>query len=326
MRKKTKDYVPNPDFLNKFPAGKSGNQVNGLGEDKVRAASPFFWHKPQLQEFGDLQEAVINYHRKAPAIAAAYSSGPHRGPSLVELANKKSILSAEQATQSVKQFVLKNEGDLVGIAAMDSQWVYEGFEIDDAWVIIIGVAMDHAHLNQAPASLENPTAGVEVAEKYNTASRSCRKLVNHILSLGYEAKAYPGPFATALNMIPAALAAGLGELGKHGSMINRQYGSSFRLSAVTTNLSMIADKPDNFGVDDFCMRCQVCSNACPPDAINSEKQLVRGIEKWYVDFDKCIPYFGETLACGICIARCPWSTPDRAPKLAEKWTLRLSKV
>ena len=162
--------------------------------------------------------------------------------------------------------------------------------------------------------------------KYNTASSSCRKLVNHILSLGYEAKAYPGPFATALNMMPAALAAGLGELGKHGSMINRQYGSSFRLSAVTTNLSMIADKPDNFGADDFCMRCQVCSNACPPDAINSEKQLVRGIEKWYVDFDKCIPYFGETLACGICIARCPWSTPDRAPKLAEKWTLRLSKV
>jgi epoxyqueuosine reductase QueG len=66
----------------------------------------------------------------------------------------------------------------------------------------------------------------------------------------------------------------------------------------------------------------VCRNACPPDAIGDVKQLVRGVEKWYVDFDKCIPYFDETYGCGICIAVCPWSTPGRAPKLAERWAQR----
>jgi len=80
-----------------------------------------------------------------------------------------------------------------------------------------------------------------------------------------------------------------------------------------------------FGADWFCGRCQVCTNACPPDAIFSAKQMVRGVRKWYVDFDKCIPYFGDTLACGICIARCPWSTPERAPRLAERFAKRVNR-
>jgi ferredoxin len=69
----------------------------------------------------------------------------------------------------------------------------------------------------------------------------------------------------------------------------------------------------------------VCSDACPPGAIFDVKQLVRGVEKWYVDFDKCIPYFGEALACGICIAKCPYSTPGAAPRLAEKMLRRRQK-
>jgi epoxyqueuosine reductase QueG len=45
------------------------------------------------------------------------------------------------------------------------------------------------------------------------------------------------------NLIPAALACGFGELGKHGSIINRDYGSSFRLSAVLTDLPFVPDAP-----------------------------------------------------------------------------------
>ena len=119
--------------------------------------------------------------------------------------------------------------------------------------------------------------------------------------------------------------AGLGQLGKHGQMINRSYGSSFRLSAVSTNLPLIADAPDEFGSDDFCTSCKVCSQACPPGAIYDVKQMVRGVEKWYVDFDKCIPYFGEALDCGICIAKCPHSTPGAAPRLAERMLARRSR-
>ena len=80
----------------------------------------------------------------------------------------------------------------------------------------------------------------------------------------------------------------------------------------------MADRRDVFGVDDFCTHCQVCTRACPPDAIFEDKQWVRGTKKWYVNFDKRIPYFTETFACGICLAMCPWSLPDVAPRLAAK--------
>jgi Fe-S-cluster-containing dehydrogenase component len=66
----------------------------------------------------------------------------------------------------------------------------------------------------------------------------------------------------------------------------------------------------------------ICEQACPVDAIYPSKQLVRGIEKWYVDFDKCIPFFTGHRGCGICIAECPWSRPGVGPNLAEKMLKR----
>jgi epoxyqueuosine reductase len=127
-------------------------------------------------------------------------------------------------------------------------------------------------------------------------------------------------------MIPAAVAAGLGELGKPGSLINRPLGASFRLSAVSTDMLLLADAPDVFGADDLCHNCRICTDACPPDAIAEDKQLVRGDEKWYVDFDLRIPYFAETKGCAICIARCPWSRPGIADNLVVKMAKRRERL
>ncbi|MCZ6765274.1 MAG: hypothetical protein O7C63_10105 [Alphaproteobacteria bacterium] len=226
---KEDQYRPNPIFTAHFPET-SGNQVNGLGETKIRQASPFFWHPHDRHEFGELQTAVIDYHRRAEGIREHYSSDAPRGPKPIAQVERRVEKSANHWTQSVKAFSLDNEGDLVGITAMDPLYVYEGYEIDEPWVIIVGVSMDHAELNKAPASIDVPVAGVEVARQYNRAARVCRELANFILAQGYRAKAWPGPFAGALSMIPAAIDAGLGELGKHGSLINNQNNRHFRAS------------------------------------------------------------------------------------------------
>lgn len=298
----------------------SGNTVNGLGEKQQRQASPFFWHPPEKQTHGELQKLVTDYQHNSPEVSQHFSPTPPggRGPKPIAQAEHVEQGTDQEFTRLIKSYALENEADVVGIARMSPDFVYDGYNINHPWVILVGVAMDYEELNQAPPSFENPSAAVEVAKEYNRASRACRTLSNYILSKGYAAKAWPGPYASALNMLPAAIAAGLGELGKHGSLINRQLGSRFRLSAVTTNMPLIADKPDNFGIDDYCSRCQACTNACPPDAIYSDKQWVRGEEKWYVDFDKCIPYFGETLGCAVCIVTCPWSIPGVADKLLSK--------
>ena len=85
-----------------------------------------------------------------------------------------------------------------------------------------------------------------------------------------------------------------------------------------TNLPLTADAPVDIGVDDLCLGCRRCTIDCPPDAIADAKQTVRGIHKWYVDFDKCVPYFVKTQGCGICLEVCPWTEPGRGPALSEK--------
>ena len=167
----------------------------------------------------------------------------------------------------MKAFALTHEGDLVGVAAMDPLYIYEGYELTHPWVIVIGVSMEHGELDHLPPSLENTSNPVEVARQYSRAARACRELNNFILSQGYEAKAWQGPFASALDMMPAAIQAGLGTLPKHGSLINEEFGSSFQLSAVTTDMPLVADTPKDIGAEDFCANCQVCVKACPPGAI-----------------------------------------------------------
>ena len=88
-------------------------------------------------------------------------------------------------------------------------------------------------------------------------------------------------------------------------------------------MPLVATAPDRFGADEFCGTCQICTRECPPDAIAEDKQMVRGVERWYVDFDKCIPYFAESASRGICIAVCPWTRPDVRPKLLATMARRL---
>ena len=327
MGKNTKPFEPKAQFTDLFP-DVSGNTINGLGETKKHRPRPFFWHPPDRQTHGALQKAVTDYHRQSAAIRKEFSPSPPggRGPKLVQQSACGTERTADEWSQLVKNFALENESDLVGITAIEPMYVYEGYEINEPWVITIGVTMDYAELSQAPPTFDNPATAVVVAKEYNRAARACRVLANFILSNGYHAKAYQGPYATALNMIPAALASGFGELGKHGSIINREFGSAIRLSAVTTNMPLITDSRDEFGADDYCMRCKACSNACPPGAISDEKQMVRGEMKWYVDFDKCIPYFGEALGCAICLPVCPWSRPGNAGKIIESLRKRSEKT
>ena len=243
------------------------------GEAAFRPASPFFWHPPDRQTHGALQKEVTDYHRRSDAVRREFSPTPPggRGPKPVAQSAHAVIRDPQDWASEIKRFSLQNESDLVGITDVKPDYIYEGYAIEQPWVITIGVAMDYQELSQAPPTFENPATAVVVAKEYNRASRACRKLANHILAQGYYAKAYQGPYASALNMIPAALDSGFGELGKHGSIINRELGSSFRLSAVTTDMPLVADVKDEFGADEYCMHCKACSNGCPPGAIADEK-------------------------------------------------------
>ena len=320
-RRETKgEFVSRPEVVAALPEI-TGNAINGLDERAVRRATAVMWHDPNIIAHGVLQTWFQSQDKSSGAREARVRIKAFTQQPPPDIAPARPDWSAEEWTRRVKEAALSREADLVGIARMNQDWLFEGFEASYLWIVVLVVAMDHANLSAAPSEQSE----TEVMEQYGRGTRAAYKLAGWMRENGWNAHPHGGPEAGPVLMIPAAIEAGLGELGKHGSMINREYGSSFRLACVMTDIPLIADRPDIFGADDFCTGCRLCTDACPVDAIYSEKQLVRGDTKWYVDFDKCIRYFVEHRGCAVCLPICPWSRPGVAPRLAEKMTRRIGR-
>jgi epoxyqueuosine reductase QueG len=261
-------------------------------------------------ELGDerLVEATNRYAELDMTVAPTLFLEFHGGPEEV-------VAQAADVERVARE---AGAGD-IGIALMRPEYVFEGHEAPpQRWMIVIAVAQDYDAMRAAPSS----RTLVEVTRGYARGTRIAKTLANWLRAQGHDALPYGGPMAGSFLLIPAAIEAGLGELGKHGSMIHREFGSNFRLACVLTDVPLVADGRDDFGSDDFCASCRVCADACPPDAIAPAKTLVRGEQRWYVDFDKCLPYFNESMGCAICLAVCPFSRPEIGPRLVEKLAKR----
>lgn len=319
-RKKKAEFVSSPEVLAHLP-DVSGNTVNGLGENVVRRPKPVMWHDPDTFPHGDLQRWFKVQYKPAASAEYRRQSVAYTEQQPPDIAPKRPDWSAEEWTEKVKKVALSQGADLVGIARMNQDWVFEGYEATYRWIAVLAVEMDYDNISGAP----NDASATEVMKQYCRGTAAAYKLAGWMRENGWDAKPHGGPEAGPVLMIPAAIEAGLGELGKHGSMINREYGASFRLACVMTDIPLIADRPDIFGADEFCTGCRLCTDACPVDAIYTEKQLVRGETKWYVDFDACIRYFVEHQGCALCLPICPWSRPGVAPRLAEKMTRRIGR-
>jgi len=262
--------------------------------------------------------------RKCPGSMEAFR-GAYEYPELMSAADKRNESSPQELAEGAKEFALAHETDDIGIAEMDPKYVFEGYSVEHPWIIVLALAHNYERLREVPSDETNGFGVCDVGDQYARGTRASYGLANWIRSQGYQADPYPGPMASAVLLIPPAIASGLGELGKHGSLISPRFGAGVRLAGVTTDMPLVANSPIQFGADEFCTTCRVCTQACPPGAITPQKQMVRGVERWYVDFDRCIPYFAEAASCGICIAECPWTRPQVRPKLLNTMARRMGK-
>ena len=299
MGKKVKEkFIPSAKQMALWP-DVSGNDINGLGETEVRRPSPIYWQTPDLTPFGPLMQF---FEDTAPRDEELYKTQMRtdkiRETIVPPVSPQKIEKSPTEWSKLAKQVGIDNGGVAVGITKIRPEWVIDTFEIPYQTVIIIGVAMDFENLKMAP---EVPAA-IEVIKQYGRAHQVSNAIATWIHEQGWDARSYGGSNNVPILLIPPAIESGIGELGKHGSVINRENGSVLRLGGLVTNMPLEFDIPDTFGVDDFCLNCKACQNACPPDAITPSKHMVRGKEKWYVNFDKCLPYFNEHTGCGICLS------------------------
>ncbi len=104
---------------------------------------------------------------------------------------------------------------------------------------------------------------------------------------------------------------GLGWIGKHTNLINKQKGSFFFIAEIILDIELEYDGP----IKDYCGTCTRCIEACPTDAI---------VEPYWVDSRKCISYLtielkneipqefagkfeNRVYGCDICQDVCPWN-------------------
>lgn len=125
---------------------------------------------------------------------------------------------------------------------------------------------------------------------------------------------------------------GIGWMGKNANIISKQKGSFFFLAEIICDLDLIADHPTT----DHCGTCRKCIDACPTDAIVSDK-IIDGskcISYATIELKDSIPsYFEDKMedwmfGCDICQDVCPWnrfSTPHKQPKFAPNSFLKTFK-
>ncbi len=293
----------------------SGNVVNGLGEVRARRPRKPF-HSADYQIPASARERFFHLITSFSALRyvfqAQWDNVRATGP--VSAARRVSP-SASEASVMLKELARALGASLVGITRVRPEHVYEGREVAFSTAICLAMPMAREEVRDAPGG----RAHVAVMRAYVDIGRVAVELAEAIRAMGWGAESVTNLSGNApLLHVPLAIEAGLGQLGKHGSLICREHGSNVRLATVLTALPAAPDEPADIGVDDFCRSCQVCTSNCPPQAIFDDKQIVRGSTKWYVDFDRCIPYFVEHQGCGICIQVCPWSEPGRGSKLSQR--------
>lgn len=122
---------------------------------------------------------------------------------------------------------------------------------------------------------------------------------------------------------------GLGWVGKNANLITKKHGSFYFLAEIICDLELEYDLP----VTDHCGSCRACIDACPTQAIVSDR---------IVDGSKCISYATIELkneipdyfngkmddwifGCDVCQDVCPWNRFS-APTLQEKFSPNFQKL
>jgi epoxyqueuosine reductase len=142
-------------------------------------------------------------------------------------------------------------------------------------------------------------------------------LAQFIRGLGYWAI---GSLNDSALSIPYAIKAGLGEYGRNGLLITKEFGPRVRLGKVFTNMPFAHDKPIQFGVKAFWKICKRCAHTCPsksisidePNATTFSQSNIQGVRKWSVDVEKCFSFWSaQNTDCAVCIRSCPYNKDDR---------------
>ncbi len=231
-------------------------------------------------------------------------------------ATEKRIDAGALSTQ-LKELALDYGACLVGIAKLrpEDYYTHRGRHVKNyseevnhshRYGIVFATEMEKEKIDTAPRI---PSA-VEVTKGYVRVAILGMILSYYLRSLGYEARNHmDGNYLLPLQCV--ASSAGLGEVGRMGILITKDYGPRIRLGLVSTSFPLVCDEKKDIGVKEYCKSCLICAKACLGKAISEgPPKEIGGELLWKTDVEKCYHIWTKVgTDCGVCVARCPFSDP-----------------
>jgi reductive dehalogenase len=281
------------------------------------------------------QPGTIDKPKERPNIAATLSSRgialnlsaseTYQPTALPEFKGQRIEISPQEATQRIKGYTLNLGAKHVGITKINPLWLYSkrgeifhenwedwGKEIEIAhkYAIVFTTEMAFELVGTAP---HTPTV-ISSMSNYAQGAFIATQLAAYIANMGYAATAnhmrhYDAP------LVPLAVDAGLGETGRLGYLMTKDFGPRVRLAAVLTELELVADRPVDIGVEDFCKICKKCADCCPSNSIPLDDPAeANGTLRWKLNAETCFDYWGKVgTDCNVCMRVCPWSHASSFP-------------
>ena len=264
-------------------------------------------------------------------------------------------------TEKIKADARELGADVVGITELDPRFVFtkdnngNPVQLKHRYAIVIGKGLDYRLANPvAPSPWEKQYSAIpeelaallsgkkvesthamspadvedmrQTLEFFQDGGKIAVELAGEIRSFGYAARAHFGRWSE-VQVIPVAVEAGLGEVGKNGVLISPKFGPRGSFPIVTTDLPLIADNQVDLGIQEFCRTCNKCARACPVLAIPTGAPVVaNGLSKWPVDGDKCWTFIKGNPKCMACMAACPFNKKDLAIHRIAGWLIARKSV
>ncbi len=256
------------------------------------------------------------------------------GPSLIGekwTEGRMPVEDAAEMSRIVKRAARLYGADLVGIARYNPLWMQSNTRdlkgplempngVDS--VVVCAIEMNADALAESPDAVAGAATGVG----YSKMAFVGATLSEFIRDLGYFAEAAGNDVGLS---VPAAIDAGLGQLGRNGLLITPEYGPRVRLVKIYTDLPLSHDKPISFRAEWTCRYCKRCALACKAGVISFAEEpgwdpacpsSSPGAEKWYVDGEKCYRYWAQNGAdCSDCVTNCPYSAAPIHVKPGDFW-------
>ncbi len=260
------------------------------------------YHVPQIiLEYGNVKEKLksgvtiipkaLGCIMQSKISAKSIQKNPYSGKNMID----------DETLKELETYAKSLGVGHIGYTKVNPNYIFKNRKILFENAIVLTMEMKKTRIDQAPSSETQK----EIFRTYYELGVIVNKLSGFLRKRGFNTQSGPA-IGGDVNYVMLARDAGIGEVGKHGLLINEDFGPSLRIAAVYTdikNLPFAQNNPHEW-VADFCTKCNGCVRKCPGEAIYSTPKIFEDGSRKHIDYRKCAVPFSNEYGCTLCVKNC----------------------